>query len=325
MQLEAKVREEIFEAIQSFQTIIIHRHQRPDPDAIGSQLGLKSFIKELYPEKNVLAAGTMSEGLTWMGQMDSVELADYQNALAIVLDTANQPRIDGEWYQEASKLIKIDHHLIVDLYGDWQWVDESASSCAEVLCQMIFDQFPQLNLTKEVAELFYAGIVGDTGRFQFSNTRSETFEVVSRLMHYGIDLAAINQRFNELTKEELDFMAFVMGRIVLHPAGVASVLLNQSDFTDFGVKEEASNQITHIPGRIKGVLSWVIFIQQAGHNGNYRARIRSKGPSINEVAMHFDGGGHAMASGAKVADLADRQALIQELIQTNRDYLAQSN
>ncbi|WPJ91531.1 hypothetical protein R0V13_03985 [Facklamia hominis] len=41
--------------------------------------------------------------------------------------------------------------------------------------------------------------------------------------------------------------------------------------------------------------------------------------------MHFDGGGHAMASGAKVADSADRQALIQELIQTNRDYLAQSN
>ena len=34
------VMNEILEKIQAYDTIIIHRHQNPDPDAIGSQGGL---------------------------------------------------------------------------------------------------------------------------------------------------------------------------------------------------------------------------------------------------------------------------------------------
>ena len=32
------VQEEILTAIKEYQIIIIHRHQRPDPDALGSQV-----------------------------------------------------------------------------------------------------------------------------------------------------------------------------------------------------------------------------------------------------------------------------------------------
>lgn len=43
----------IIESIQSYETIIIHRHIRPDPDAIGSQGGLKEIIKASFPEKSL--------------------------------------------------------------------------------------------------------------------------------------------------------------------------------------------------------------------------------------------------------------------------------
>ena len=36
----------ILEKIRAYDTIIIHRHQRPDPDAIGSQVGLKEILKK---------------------------------------------------------------------------------------------------------------------------------------------------------------------------------------------------------------------------------------------------------------------------------------
>ncbi len=50
------VMNEILEKIQAYDTIIIHRHQNPDPDAIGSQV---SRISVHFPQALVLAAKTM--------------------------------------------------------------------------------------------------------------------------------------------------------------------------------------------------------------------------------------------------------------------------
>ena len=41
-----------FRKNQEYDTIIIHRHMKPDPDALGSQVGLKALLKHHFPEKN---------------------------------------------------------------------------------------------------------------------------------------------------------------------------------------------------------------------------------------------------------------------------------
>ncbi|WP_454923304.1 DHH family phosphoesterase, partial [Abiotrophia defectiva] len=106
MYIEHHEAQALLQLIQAAQTIIIHRHVRPDPDAIGSQLGLKSLIESTFPDKRVLAAGTTTQGLKWIGSMDKVTAADYQGALVIVCDTANQPRIDGDHYDKGATLVK---------------------------------------------------------------------------------------------------------------------------------------------------------------------------------------------------------------------------
>ena len=113
-----KLIEEIQNKIQAFDTIIIHRHVRPDPDAMGSQMGLKYYLKAKYPEKLVFAVGQVEPSLAFMSDLDQVESEQYQDALVIVCDTANAPRIDGARYSEGQALIKIDHHPPVDDYGD---------------------------------------------------------------------------------------------------------------------------------------------------------------------------------------------------------------
>ena len=90
--------EEIFEKIKAYDTIIIHRHQRPDPDALGSQAGLRELIKHNFPTKKVLATGFDEPTLAWITTMDEVSDSDYDGALVIVTDTANTPRIDDERY-----------------------------------------------------------------------------------------------------------------------------------------------------------------------------------------------------------------------------------
>ena len=47
----------IFEQIKKYNRIIIHRHQRPDPDAIGSQVGLASILRASFPYKEVAVVG----------------------------------------------------------------------------------------------------------------------------------------------------------------------------------------------------------------------------------------------------------------------------
>lgn len=41
----------IIEKIQENDTIIIHRHKRPDPDAIGSQVGLQKLLQKNFLKK----------------------------------------------------------------------------------------------------------------------------------------------------------------------------------------------------------------------------------------------------------------------------------
>ena len=44
---------QIIDKIEAYDSIVIFRHEYPDMDALGSQLGLKHAILDLYPEKKV--------------------------------------------------------------------------------------------------------------------------------------------------------------------------------------------------------------------------------------------------------------------------------
>jgi phosphoesterase RecJ-like protein len=90
------VKEQINQMIEAANTIIIHRHERPDPDALGSQFGLQLTFQHQFPEKTVLSPGEMATSLTFMGKLDRVEYELYKEALVVILDTANQARIEGK-------------------------------------------------------------------------------------------------------------------------------------------------------------------------------------------------------------------------------------
>ena len=49
----------LFVKIEEFDSIVLFRHVLPDMDAIGSQLGLKEWIKGIYPNKDVYALASV--------------------------------------------------------------------------------------------------------------------------------------------------------------------------------------------------------------------------------------------------------------------------
>src|SRR5699024_6677796 len=167
----------IIQAIQKYQKIIIHRHVRPDPDAIGSQCGLKSILQHTFPKKRVYAVGEEDPSLTFLARMDQIDDEEYKGALVIVCDKANKGRISNQRYHLCNDIIHIDHRPYNDPYGYIRWVNTSASSTSEMIYELFkAGEKEVFHFNSEAARLLYSGIVGDTGRFLFPSTRNVTFQ-----------------------------------------------------------------------------------------------------------------------------------------------------
>lgn len=301
--------QQILEKIKEYDTIIIHRHMKPDPDALGSQVGLKALLTHHFPEKTIKAVGYNEPTLTWMAEMDTVQDSDYKGALAIICDTANRPRIDDKRYEQADFTIKIDHHPNDDIYGDLSWVDTDSSSASEMIA--LFAQENQLALSSEAARLLYAGIVGDTGRFLYPSTSARTFRIASQLREIDFDFARLSRQMDTMSFKIAKFQGFVYDHLEVDENGAARVLLTQDILEKYKVTDAETAAIVGAPGRIDTIKAWAIFVEQA--DGHFRVRMRSKITPINEIAKRHDGGGHPLASGANSYSLEENEQIYKEL------------
>lgn len=305
------IRHEILAAIKEYSRIIIHRHQRPDPDALGSQAGLAEILRVSFPEKEIYQVGSSVDGLAFLATMDEIADEKYTDALVIVTDTANAPRVSDKRYDKGVKVIKIDHHPNDEPYGDLVWVNTKASSCSEMIADFAF-YFPgELKINEAAARLLYAGIVGDTGRFLYPATTSYTLTIAGRLLDYGFDAALLNRQLQQIPMKVARLSGYIYEHIEVDEHGAGRVILSQELLKEFGIDDSETAPIVSLPGTIDTVLAWGIFVEQP--EGYYRVRLRSKGPTINEVAKRHHGGGHPLASGANAANSDEINEIYQEI------------
>lgn len=292
------IKEQILDAIKQYETIIIHRHVRPDPDALGSQGGLAKVLSATFPEKTFYTVGEEDESLTFLTRMDTIEDAQYDNALVIVCDTANQGRVCDQRYKLGDKIIKIDHHPNVDPYGDLQWVDTEASST----CEMIYEFFNELqdhgvHLTDEAARLIYAGIVGDTGRFLFPSTTKKTFQYAAELVTYDFDRSELYEKLYTTEDTIVRLKGYILQNFTVSSSGLSTVKLTKDILEKYNISPRQTSSLVGVLGDVEGIVAWAIFVEE---EDLIRVRLRSKGPVVNEIAARYNGGGHPMAAGASI-------------------------
>lgn len=313
------VKRQIIDTIAAYETIIIHRHVRPDPDAYGSQQGLKELILTNYPDKKVFAVGEHDTSLTFMAQPDQVADDVYDHALVIVTDTANTERVDDPRYTKGKMIIKIDHHPNDDAYGDLLWVDTTASSCSEMIYELYEEgkEVANWQMSETAARLLFAGIVGDTGRFQFPSTTAKTFKVAADLITYDFDRNQIFDGMYEMEQKLLNLQGYIYQNFKMDEYGAAHVKLTKELLAEHDIVPSEASLLVGCLGSVKGICSWVVFIEEVDQ---IRVRLRSKGPIINTLAKEFNGGGHPLASGATAYSWKEADNVITRLQEICKAY-----
>lgn len=313
------MKRQIIDTIEQYDTIIVHRHVRPDPDAYGSQFGITELIKQNYPEKMVYTTGEHDDSLTFMRTPDVVVDDTFDGALIIVTDTANTERIDDQRYTNGAFVIKIDHHPNDDAYGDLLWVDTTASSCSEMIYELYIEgqAYKNWTLNDEGARVMFAGIVGDTGRFLFPSATLKTFETAGHLIQYNFDRSAVYDGMYEMDRKLLNLQGYMYQHFEIDEHGAAHIRITKEVLAQFDATPSETSLLVGSLGNVKGICAWVIFIEE---NDTIRVRLRSKGPIINELAKKYNGGGHPLASGATAYSWEEADRVVADLKEICKTY-----
>ena len=303
----------LLSTIESFEIITIFRHENPDCDACGSQFGLKTWIKDNYPDKQVYVCGEQVCDQADWPENDVVSLETIQNSLAIVVDCANAPRVDDQRFSEAKMVVKIDHHPDKEPFGDKVYVDDTAAAVCEILPFFFYENKDKV-FSKETAEFLYRGLLTDSLNYTTSNTTSRTLEAGGILASKGLNLSKISHDVFDNSIHGYEFNGYIIEHTKVIDKHFAYVVIPEKDYKSYGFDASKARSFVGRLGNVKEFNVWAVFTEKTVDGEIlYDGSLRAKETTINDIAERFHGGGHACAAGVKNLN-HENLALILDLL-----------
>jgi phosphoesterase RecJ-like protein len=286
------------------QEVALACHVNPDADALGSMLGLAAFLRAGgvrticsygnepldVPRWASLLPG--SEHLVAPGEFPP------EPPVMVTCDCGSFDRLAalGGPASRAGELIWIDHHVSNDGSGTVRLVDGAASSTCELVFRLIDAMGGDLD--SDVAVCLYAGLVTDTGRFQYQATTPATLRMAARLREHDFDHAAlVRALYEDNDPSFLRLLGTALGRMAEVPeAGVVWTYVTQADLADAGVGPGDTDDLIDVLRTARDVDVAAVLKQQ--RDGRFKVSVRSRGGhDLSAVASSFGGGGHRLAAG----------------------------
>ena len=303
--------EQILKLIQQYSTVILHRHERPDGDAMGSQLGLKHLLLANYPDKKVYVVGDEPKFFSFMDDavMDEIPDETYADALAIILDCGAPHLISDKRYETAAATARMDHHIFVAPIAQAEVVDTSFESCCGVVTALALEA--GWTIPAQAAKALYTGMVTDSGRFRYDGTTARTFRLAAALLDTGFDPTEIFRPLYADDYESKKLKAQFILKIKFTDKKVAYIYTDKEELAALNKDLfTVSRAMVNTMADIKGTDIWVNFTET---DKGVACEIRSSVYNINPIAVKYGGGGHAKASGATVADRETAMAMLADL------------
>ncbi len=319
----------VLDTIKEYNKIIIFRHFRPDGDAVGSTKGLQRILQLSFPNKQIVLQNCdFSDYLSFLGGEEPLyEDEFYKDALGIVIDTATKARISNQRFSLCEKLIKIDHHIPIESYGDINWVEDERCSSCELITAFYDAMKDELKIDKEAATYLYTGLVTDSGRFRFRSVSGDTMRLAGLLLDQGVDTDHLYAHLYMKEFKEFKFEGYVLNNIQITENGVAHIYIDKSVMEEYNLSYEQASACVSFMDTIKDSLIWIAFID-TDKSDEIRVRIRSRFITVNTLGEKYEGGGHACACGATVHSkeqmnnlLSDADKMLGEYKSSNEGWL----
>lgn len=279
-------------------------HMNPDADALGSMLGLSNHLRG-RGAVTVCSYGNEPLDLPrWAALLPGTDHVippstfPAEPAVMVTCDCASFDRLGvlGASASRAGELIWIDHHRSNDGYGTVRLVDPDASSTCELVFRLI--ETMGGGFDRDVAVCLYAGLVTDTGRFQYQATTPETLRVAAQLREHEFDHAAlVRAMYEDNDPSFLRLLGTALGRMTEVPeASMVWTYITQADLAEAGVGPGDTDDVIDVIRSARDVDVAAVLKQQ--RDGRFKVSVRSRGGhDLSLVASSFGGGGHRLAAG----------------------------
>jgi bifunctional oligoribonuclease and PAP phosphatase NrnA len=311
-------------ALRDADAVVVATHVNPDGDAIGStlavSLALRSLGKRTYPTWGTPGLKVPLSYRFLPGADTFIQPHEVPEAgVFLAVDCGAGDRL-GALEQRALAnpcLLNVDHHSGNSNFGKLNIVVPTASSTAELVTHLITDVGVEID--RDIATCLYAGVVTDTGRFQYGNSSPEVLRLAADLLERGVPAVEIAQEvFESAPFGYLKLVGRVLDRAVLdEELRFVYSWLTLSDLDETGVGLDETEKLIDQVRATRSADVAAMFKEQPG--GSFRVSLRSKGPtSVGAIARAHGGGGHELAAGFTAASVDDAVAAIADALREGR-------
>lgn len=290
--------------LSSAPAVAIACHVNPDADALGSMLGLASVLRARSVEVTTSVPNDPFSVPPWLRLLPGgdrlTRAREFPPApdVMVTCDCASSDRLQQllPAAKAAKELIWIDHHRSNDGLGTIPLVDPDASSTCEMVYRLV--TVMGADLTDDAAVCLYAGLVTDTGRFQYQATTPDTLRVAAALREHPFDHARLVQAlYEDNGREYLAVVSTALERLRFVPeADLVWTYLTQADLSEAGVHPNETDDLIDVIRTDREADVAVLVKQQV--DGAFKVSARSRGAhDLSVIAQAFGGGGHRLAAG----------------------------
>ena len=299
-------------------TVLVFPHKSVDGDCVGSSCAIAQIFRQLGARAWVAMPEQIPDNMSFLGVDDllfyppedflqgDMRIDGSRYDLAFSVDCTEGHRMGGnkeifEYYKDA---LDIDHHEVTHLADPLKWIEPEASSA----CEMVFYTAQKLSeilgiplrevIDQRVAKCLMAGIVTDTGRFTYSNTRPETLETAGILMELGGDITEVCYNLFDLkTPAEFSISTAACSAARFYCGG--KIAITKVTSAMFRKHKAGKDDIADVVSRLRDVggVEFACVLRELD-DGGIRGNLRSKIDfDCSEFAEKYGGGGHKRAAG----------------------------
>jgi phosphoesterase RecJ-like protein len=292
--------------IRAADKFLLTTHENPDGDALGSLLAAHRILEALGKDSVMfLAAKEFPLPVEYrflpLEEVFHEPPADIADRVVIFLDCGNIDRMPVDFLRNGeNKVINIDHHHDNTRFGTINVVDVNASCTAEILYDLA--GILGVELTPEIANALYVGLVTDTGKFMYENTDARSHRMAAGLIEAGVPVNDVYRRLYEHAPiEKLKLLAHALDRIELRDDGrLAVTYISTDDYVSTGASEALTEGIIDHLRTVDGAVVAAV-IRDLAESGRSARKVSMRSTDgrvdVSAIARAHGGGGHRRAAG----------------------------